>query len=123
MSKAIFVLLAITAGVLASVMVNPIGRPPKPAKPSAVAETRVSPEARTEPVEPLPQPEIATATISRVPLPTQTAVPALDHASLARSLQRELKRVGCYHGEINGVRTASTRQAMKAFTELANARL
>jgi peptidoglycan hydrolase-like protein with peptidoglycan-binding domain len=46
-----------------------------------------------------------------------------DLASLARELQRELKRVGCYHGEINGVWTTSTRSAMKAFTERVNATL
>lgn len=38
-------------------------------------------------------------------------------------LQRELKRVGCYEGEIHGVRTKSTRDAMARFTELVNAKL
>ena len=36
---------------------------------------------------------------------------------------RELKRVGCYEGEIHGVWTRSTRDAMERFTELANAKL
>jgi hypothetical protein len=43
--------------------------------------------------------------------------------SLARELQRELRRVGCYDGEINGVWTTSTRRAMKAFTDRVNASL
>ena len=47
----------------------------------------------------------------------------MDRAALTRILQRELKRVGCYHGDINGVWTDLTRQGMKAFTERANARL
>ena len=42
---------------------------------------------------------------------------------MIRDLQRELKRVGCYEGEIHGVRTKSTRDAMDRFTELANAKL
>jgi Putative peptidoglycan binding domain len=46
-----------------------------------------------------------------------------DRASLARELQRELARVGCYDGEINGAWTTSTRQAMKAFIERVNAAL
>ena len=42
---------------------------------------------------------------------------------LVRDLQRELKRVGCYDGEINGAWTASTKRAMAAFTERVNATL
>ena len=43
--------------------------------------------------------------------------------AIGRELQKELKRVGCYAGELNGVWTTSTRQAMKAFTERVNAKL
>ena len=46
-----------------------------------------------------------------------------DRASLARALQRELQRVGCYDGEINGNWSTSTRMAMKAFTDRVNASL
>jgi peptidoglycan hydrolase-like protein with peptidoglycan-binding domain len=46
-----------------------------------------------------------------------------DRVALTRTLQRELKRVGCYHGEITGVWTTSSRMAMKAFTERVNATL
>src|SRR5947207_1138662 len=42
---------------------------------------------------------------------------------MARELQRELKRVGCYDGEINATWTPSTRRAMKAFTDRVNATL
>lgn len=46
-----------------------------------------------------------------------------DKAGLARHLQRELRRVGCYSGEINGVWTTSSRMAMKAFVDRVNSTL
>src|SRR5262245_2389990 len=52
-----------------------------------------------------------------------TTIDPGDRAALARALQRELKRVGCYDGEITGVWTTSSRMAMKAFTEHVNATL
>ena len=48
---------------------------------------------------------------------------ATDRTQLARELQKELRRVGCYDGEINGGWTTSTKRAMKAFTERVNASL
>jgi hypothetical protein len=64
------------------------------------------------------------------PLPEAKPKPAAatnidpgDRAALARALQRELKRVGCYSGEITGVWTTSSRMAMKAFTQRVNATL
>jgi hypothetical protein len=42
---------------------------------------------------------------------------------LAQQLQRELARVGCYDGEINGVWTPATRRALKAFMDRVNAAL
>lgn len=46
-----------------------------------------------------------------------------DRSQLARELQKELRRVGCYDGEINGGWTTSTKRAMKTFTERVNASL
>ena len=43
--------------------------------------------------------------------------------AIGRELQKELKRVGCYAGELNGEWTTSTRHAMSAFAERVNARL
>lgn len=62
------------------------------------------------------------------PTPPASTAPAkpvdpTDRAALARALQRELKRVGCYHGEITGVWTTSSRMAMRTFTERVNAAL
>ena len=43
--------------------------------------------------------------------------------AIARELQLELKRVGCYAGALHGVWTKSTRQAMKTFSDRVNAKL
>ena len=69
-------------------------------------------------------PRAPEAVVAKQPPPASTIIerPA-DRASLARALQRELKRVGCYDGEITGVWTTSSRMAMKAFTERVNAAL
>jgi len=56
------------------------------------------------------------------PLPI-AAPSGSDPASLARQLQGELRRVGCYDGDISGAWTTSTRLAMLAFTERVNAKL
>jgi hypothetical protein len=49
--------------------------------------------------------------------------PSSDRLPLAQQLQRELARVGCYDGVINGVWTVATRQALKAFMDRVNATL
>jgi hypothetical protein len=46
-----------------------------------------------------------------------------DPTSLARELQRELRRVGCYDGALNESWTLATRTAMKTFTNRINANL
>lgn len=57
-----------------------------------------------------------------IPPPAAIDVPA-DRTALTRAIQRELKRVGCYSGEISGVWTTSSRMAMKSFVDRANAAL
>jgi hypothetical protein len=42
---------------------------------------------------------------------------------LVREIQRQLIRVGCYHGEVSGKWSPQARQAMQAFTEQVNAKL
>src|SRR5262249_48380746 len=44
-----------------------------------------------------------------------------DRAPLALNLQRELRRVGCYDGELSDTWTLATRGATKAFTNRVNA--
>ena len=55
--------------------------------------------------------------------PTRAAAIPRDRDTLTRELQKELRRVGCYDGELNGAWTPATRQAMKAFTDRVNASL
>jgi hypothetical protein len=54
--------------------------------------------------------------------PATLAMPH-DRALLVRELQRGLKRVGCYEGEVSGVWTQQSRGAMRAFTGRINAAL
>jgi hypothetical protein len=74
-------------------------------------------------------PEAATVVVNLPPARTSSEPPLrttrmfTDSASLTRTLQGELKRVGCYDGYINGDWTAPTRNAMKAFADYVNARL
>ena len=55
--------------------------------------------------------------------PTRAAAIPRDRDTLTRELQKELRRVGCYDGELNGAWTPATRRAMKAFTDRVNASL
>ena len=78
-------------------------------------------------VVPLPNSEATVARPIEVPQPA----PAKRHnraddearASLTRDIQRELKRVGCYDGAVDGSWTSETRQAMKLFIDRVNASL
>lgn len=60
-----------------------------------------------------------------VPAPTAAALGSAGAAKgdLVSELQRELTRIGCYGGEINGIWTQPTRRAMAALIERLNARL
>ena len=87
------------------------------APPSAAARpaaTFSAPVVVTLPYRAEPAPPAAKQKVARMPR---------DRASMARDLQLELRRVGCYGGELNGVWTPATRKAMKAFTDRVNATL
>jgi len=127
----VFVLGALTGAGITCVVIVFNGHVPDPVSRSAGTSTTISKATaaawqvlrRPGPTEPAePQAEIATIR-PRPPLSVQTVPPPLDGVSLTRALQRELKKIGCYRGDINGVWTSATRQAMKAFTDLANAKL
>ena len=60
---------------------------------------------------------------SPAPLPQRPSPVPGDRTALARELQRELRRVGCYDGDLNGNWTPTTRKAMKAFIDRINAGL
>ncbi len=53
--------------------------------------------------------------------PDQSAKSFNDPVPLIREVQKELKRVGCYEGRINGAWTPDTRRAMRDFTGRVNA--
>ena len=73
--------------------------------------------ARDEP------PELVTVVRRSQVARANIALPSTSQPLLAQHLQRELVRVGCYEGEVNGAWTPATRRAMKAFTDRVNATL
>lgn len=68
-----------------------------------------------------------TNTVTRDTRNTQTAQSPrqayTSRAALARDIQRELKRVGCYHGEIDGVWGGGSKRAILVFMDRVNAAL
>jgi peptidoglycan hydrolase-like protein with peptidoglycan-binding domain len=122
----------------------------KPADPAAAQASPQAPKPAPEPsktdkneevgppvpsvVPPVPvpakRPRTAVAAVDvdeapqRVPVgDSKTEAAPVDRAALTREIQRHLKRVGCYRGDVTGVWSPSVRQAMRAFTEGANASL
>jgi hypothetical protein len=83
---------------------------------------------RTAAAPPAPDPSKAPSVAEvprRVPVGeyTPSSRSAPDRLGLTREIQLQLKRVGCYQGEINGVWSPSVSRAMKAFTDHVNAAL
>lgn len=68
-------------------------------------------------------PAVVTLTQHPQSLPHAALEIPRDRDVLIRELQKELRRVGCYEGELNGVWTHTTRRAMKTFTDRVNASL
>jgi len=94
---------------------------PLAAPPVTTAEPRRSPAAKVIP----PQAVRIAEAPPRVPVDQHKSIdaPALDSVGLTREIQRQLKRIGCYHGPISGVWSPAVRQAMKNFTDRVNATL
>jgi Putative peptidoglycan binding domain len=61
--------------------------------------------------------------IGKPRIPQQRLAIPKDREALTRELQKELRRVGCYEGDISGTWSQSTRRAMKTFIERMNGRL
>ena len=95
--------------VVSGTMLKPV---PVPRSPAAEA-SRIS-----SPFVTIVAPHIGNPRISQ----ERFAIPK-DRDALTRELQKELRRVGCYEGEISGTWSQSTRRAMKTFLERMNARL
>ena len=66
--------------------------------------------------------ELAVQRPVRAVLLDQPSIPR-GRDAIGRQLQKELQRVGCYAGELNGVWTTSTQHAMQAFLARVNAAL
>ncbi len=82
---------------------------------------QAQPPPQSEPGPQVPKANQATAPVPAARPPTPVVAPAQNtgeaQRSLARNIQRELKRVGCYTGDVDGDWSATTRTAMKAFNE------
>jgi len=79
--------------------------------------------AAAEPTSASMEPTVVTVTQSlrKHPVaPGQALVPP-GQGTIGHQLQEELRRVGCYAGEVNGVWTTSTRRAMLEFMDRVNA--
>jgi len=110
----------VTATPKASAAMEPTTPRPTVKSTAASVEPKVEAPARSAIVAIVPRAVEKPAAVE--PKPQPSAIPG-DPVSLARELQRELRRVGCYDGEINGSWTPSSRRAMKAFTDRVNASL
>jgi len=79
--------------------------------------------ARQRPSDQTSSPEVVLLAPRLVPGSLQRGPPPSPDRllPLALHLQRELARVGCYDGEINGVFTPATRRALQAFMDRVNA--
>lgn len=98
------------------------------------ASAAAEPQGTAKVVPPQPVPAVKPASFPaaviavpprRIPVSQQAEAsgPPLDRAGLAREIQRHLKRVGCYSGDIHGVWTPAARRSMKTFTDRVNATL
>jgi len=101
---------------------------PRPgAAPQPAPARSVPPSAASSPPPKFSAPVVVMLPYRAEPLPAgpKHKVGSLprDRAALTRELQVELRRVGCYGGELNGVWTPAARKAMKSFTDRVNASL
>jgi hypothetical protein len=103
--------LAVRTGVADKANVADAGRPAGASGPSPAAS--VSQVVYVAPTRPASVPTAAGALGSA----------GAANIDLAGQIQRELTRIGCYGGDINGIWTLSTRRAIEALIERVNARL
>ncbi len=87
-----------------------------PTTPDSVAATQQKSPAQWTTV-------VTTGPSAQTPLKSSKPGDAMTRYELARDLQRELKRAGCYGGEITGAWSPSTKRAMAAFMDRVNSTL
>jgi len=83
---------------------------------STAAAAPTTPTAAAAPAQPQPKTQVAA-------LPTDASRTAINPADLARSVQTELKRVGCYSGAVDGDWNTGSRRALDQFNKYAPAKL
>ncbi len=113
-----------TGGVAQAPGSTPAATPPAltaaPLQSTAQIPAGAATAAASNAPAPLAPPQVLTRNTTASPArPTDTAA----RADLARDIQKELKRVGCYTGDVSGEWTPDTRRAMKAFVDRVNAAL
>jgi hypothetical protein len=96
--------------------------PAKASPPTALAPPPVAPQ-KLRPGAPAAV-QVAEAPL-RLPVgeTAATASPPLDRPALTREIQRHLKRIGCYQGDVSGVWSPAVRQAVRNVTDRVNASL
>jgi hypothetical protein len=88
------------------------------------AEAPLGEALRVAETSPEPVPVVVTIAEGRAPaVPPEPRSLPKDRVTMGRQLQTELTRVGCYFGDLHGVWTRESREAMSAFIERANALL
>jgi hypothetical protein len=98
----------------------------EPSRPSVVVQPKPQPVAAqtvvaAAPIAPAP---VLVARPIEAPQPTAKVTKGDNtRTALARDIQRELTRVGCYKGAVDGAWSAETRSAMRAFIDRVNASL
>jgi hypothetical protein len=119
-------LAAVVLVVAYAVFLRTIEEPRAPPAAAAVAGAQPSTEMEP-PIQPTPVVVSVPARPDRSSKFYAQSQPAAlipdDSVMLIREIQRELRRVGCYEREINGMWTTSSRMATQMFTERVNARL
>ena len=116
--------LAVVACLMSSTTTNPLHLSQQQGQGSRPLSSGKSASAQSaEPPSFFIEPTVVTMTKSFVKHPVALGQPLVPRGgdAIGRQLQKELKRVGCYSGELNGVWTTSTRRAMQAFIDRVNA--
>jgi hypothetical protein len=116
--------LAVAACLMPSTTSYPPHLPQQQGQGSNVSPSVQSPPAKSpEQASSFVEPTVVTLTDRPVKLPVALGQPLVPRGrnTIGHQLQEELRRVGCYGGELNGVWTTSTRRAMQEFLERVNA--
>jgi hypothetical protein len=124
----LLIILGLTVAAFASGSggtLNDAGGTPPPANAGASRSTQASaiPDPPVSQTVYVPTRRTTGRTTAVPPATVTPEFGRLSNLNLVRQLQHELMRVGCYEGDINGIWTASTRQALEALVGQLNAKL